>query len=129
MGGIFPTYGDALVAQGTFILSAGQNSTVSNSYLATVGEISTNISGYVLPNDSTIIAVAATTLGAETWDAEIRINGAVTPTYTLSITAASQTLDAAANVDLNAGDEVAFYCNGGSIARPNVVAYLVRRID
>lgn len=128
MAGIFPTLGDRLAAQGTFILSAGDNATKSNSYLNTVGDIVTNISGYVLPSDSKIIAVSATTLTVETWNAEIRVNGSVIPSYSLVISAANQTLDSNVDVDLNAGDEIAFYCNGGSISRPNIVAYLVRRI-
>ena len=129
MAGIFPTFGDRLAAQGTFILSAGNNSTVSNAYLATVGNVSTNISGYVLPSDSKIIAVSATTLTVETWDAEVRINGSFVPIYSLSIVADTETLDAAVDVDLDAGDEIAIYCNGSVIRSPNIVVYLVRRVD
>ena len=109
-----------------FVLSAGRNVNITNSYLRGIGNVPTNLSGYVLPFDATLIGIGVTTSGLETWVAEIRKNGGGAVIASLSLIALRKA-STLINVDVNANDEIQMYCNGIDINSPQMVVYLKRR--
>jgi hypothetical protein len=85
------------------------------------------VSGFVLAFNATILGIAVATDVAETWTAEVRRNGVVTPIATLAITAADKDSRYDLNVDVNTDDEIQMYCSGTLISEPTMVVYLKRR--
>jgi len=113
-------------AYGSALISAGRDSLVTNSYLRGPGNVPTNISGYYVPVALTIGFVTVSTSGNETWVAEVRKNGVLTPIVSLSIVNADQGY-VAPSVNIDAGDEIQMYCNGTLIDRPIINVLVVRR--
>jgi len=111
----------------TWTHSAGRNANVTNVYLRAPGNVGTNDAGYVQPWDATIVAISAATRGNETWTAEIRKNDAVAVIASLSLSAVNKAYSASLSVNVSAGDEIQFYCNGTNINRPEVTIWLKRR--
>jgi len=111
----------------SFSFDASRNSNVTNSYLSAGGEAPTNITPFVIPFNSTIIAISASTNGNESWTAEIRENGTLIPGASLVISAASSAYSASYDIDLDAGDKLQLYCNGTNINRPRITVWMKRR--
>jgi hypothetical protein len=111
----------------TFVLAASRNTDATNIYLRGPGNVPTNLSGFVLPFNATIIGIGAATQGTETWTAEVRKNGSATVIASLSITAAAKDSTGALNVDVDVDDEIQMYCNGSSISRPAMTVWFRRR--
>jgi len=107
-------------------LAAGRdNPNATNIYLRAVDNIPTNETGYRMMRDGTITGLSAQTASAESWVFEIRINGSVVAS--LTVTSAIGNQDTSINVDFNAGDELQFYCNGSLIDKPlGVIEYAWR---
>lgn len=114
-GGLSPVF--------TFI--AGRNTTITDSYLRGPGNLPTNLSGFVLPFNATIIGIGVATRVVETWTAEVRKNGGAA--ITSLVVVAVRKLYGAVSVNVNQGDEIQMYCNGTNINRPQVAVYLTRR--
>jgi len=115
-------------ANDTWPLMVGRNSaTVSNVYLRSPDRVPTNLSGFIVPVDSTIFAIGAGTNGAETWVAEVRKNGVAAVIASLSMAAETKKYTDTLNVDVDAGDEIQMYCNGTNINRPAMLVLLRRR--
>lgn len=124
MTGIIPTYGDKLAFSGTFVLVAGRSSNTTNRYLNTEGNVSTNISSYLLPFDCTLKAIGASSTAAETWTPEIRIGGIVQASF--NIVAAAKGFDDTFSIPFNQGDAIEFFCSGSGVSNPTMAAYFVR---
>jgi hypothetical protein len=108
-----------------FVVVSGRNAVVTNIYLA-VGGVPSNLAGFVLPYDATIIALSAATTANETWVGEVRKNNAAAVIASISMTAQSKKYEAK-SVNVNQGDELQMYCNGSGISRPVFCVFLKRR--
>jgi len=109
-------------------LMAGRDSVATtNVYLRGPDGVPTNLSGFIIPVDSTIFAIGAGTDGADTWVAEIRKNGAAAVIASLSMTAEAKKFTDTLDVDVSAGDEIQMYCSGTNVNRPTMLVLLRRR--
>jgi len=108
-------------------MAARDSNNTTNSYLRGNDGVVTNLSGYVLPTNATIIGIGAATDGAATWTAEVRKNGAATVIASLSLTAVAKDSRYDLDVDVSTDDEIQMYCNGTNISSPNMTVYLKRR--
>ncbi len=109
-------------------MTVGRDAVVTNSYLRGGGNVPTNVAGFLLSFDATIVGISAVTNGAFTWAAEVRKNGAAPPIASLAIVAAASGYTALTlGVDTDAGDIIEMYCNGGNINRPHMMVYYKRR--
>lgn len=111
----------------SFCFDAARNFTASNIYLCSGNGTPTNVSPFILPFNSTIIAISASSDGAETWTAEVRKSGTLISGASLSISAAASAYDDSYNINVDQGDGLQFYCNGTSITRPRMTVWLKRR--
>jgi len=111
-----------------FALAAGrQGADITDVYLRGPGGVPTNLAGYVMAFDARIVAISLATTGAETWTLEIRKNNSATVIASLSSGGADKAYDDTIAVDVDAGDELQFYCNGTAISAPSGTIILRRR--
>ncbi len=110
-----------------FISGGRKGTTVSNVYLRGPGSTPMNQSGYVMPFDAKIIAISLATSGPETWILEIRKNGVVTPIASLTAVGVQRAYNDSVDVNIDAGDELQFYCNGSNISAPSGSIIIRRR--
>ena len=117
-----------LCAQHIAVYGGRDQSNASNIYFDGPGGVAMNTSGFVLPWDTTLLAISAATNAAETWTAEVHKNGAgLVSGATLSLAAVASGYRNDLSIDFNAGDEVQLYVNGSSVGRPSMVAIFKRR--
>lgn len=90
----------------------------TNIYLRIQDGVVSFLSSYRALRDGTITGLVANTRIAETWTLEVRINGALSASATLSVTAATGAQDATIDVDFSAGDTIELYCSGNNISFP-----------
>jgi len=88
------------------VASAGR---AKNRYLSTWDGLELGVSGYRLPRDATLIAIAAQTRTAETWTVQIRKNDSATDLASLAIAASAGDHDTDIDVDFAAGDYIQIY--------------------
>ena len=107
----------------------GRNhSTVTNQYLRSAGDTPSNLNGFVLPWNSTLIAITMSgKSNTQTWSAEVRKNGGGIGLDTLTINNEYSKYNNTNNVDFNIGDRVQIFCNGSSIDYPRVTLFFRRR--
>ena len=111
-----------------FSFSAGRNSsTVTNVYLRGPGRVPTNLAGFVLPFNATIVSVTAATDTAESWTAEVRKNDSATVIASLVLSSQAKGKNNSLSVDVDADDEIQIYCNGTDISTPVVTVWFKRR--
>lgn len=110
----------------TFEISATKNSINTNNIYLSAGDTPTNVSPFVLPFNCTLIAISAATEGAESWTAEIHESLSLISGATLVLSAADKGYTTK-SINVNAGDEIALYCNGTGIRRPRITAFFRRR--
>ena len=91
-----------------------------------MANVPTNISPLVIPGDARIAALSAANLGNETWEGQVRVNGAETPAVTIDIIN-TDTAFTSVSYDLNAGDTLSTYCSGSSISRPQLYVWMVEK--
>jgi len=102
--------------------------TVTNQYLRNEGDTPTNLNGFVLPWNATLISISMScNSNTQTWTAEVRRNGGGVGLDTLTINNQYSNQSDNNNVDFNAGDRVQIYCNGTSIDYPHVTLFFRRR--
>lgn len=108
---------------------AGRNhSTVTNQYLRNGGDTPTNLNGFVLPWNATLITMSMSgSLNTQTWSAEVRKNGGGIAQDILTITNEYSNYDNTKNTDFDAGDRIMIYCNGTSINYPHITLFFRRR--
>jgi hypothetical protein len=101
---------------------------LTNSYLRGEGDTPTNLNGFVLPYDSTLISITmSSNRGDQIWSAQVRKNGLFTAEAFLTSTNKFSKYDESLDVDFNAGDRVEIYCSGQSIEFPKVSLFFRRR--
>jgi len=107
----------------------GRNhSTVTDQYMRSEGDVPTNLNGFVLPWDATLISLSMSgRLNTQTWTIEIRKNGGGVAQDTLTINNSYSNYNSNNNTDFNAGDRIMVYCNGTSIDFPRATLFFRRR--
>lgn len=88
---------------------AGRDGRAKNLYLRIVDNHPSNLTGYRMLRQATIVAVAAQTRSIETWTLQIRKNGDPTNLYSLPISGVSGAHLNTVNVDLDEGDLVQMF--------------------
>jgi hypothetical protein len=112
-----PTTPEAVTKKAWTWGAASARSNTTDSYIYKYNGTPTNISPYIAFKDCKILNMSVATSVAETWIAETRINGVVAASMSISGTSSAwTTLD----VSVNAGDKIAFYCNGSAIDSPSI---------
>jgi exosome complex RNA-binding protein Csl4 len=101
------------------------NSNVTNSYLRGPDGIVSNQSGQTLDRDAYIVGIGASTNGAETWTAQVRIGGSTVASLSIAASASGYRNDL--SVSVNAGDVIQAYCSGTNIDRPIVTVFFKER--
>lgn len=105
------------------------NQNVTNQYLELEGAVPSNLNGFVLPFNATLVGISmAEYLNTQTWTAEVRRNGVVTILDSLTITNQYSNHTYDSDTDLNEGDRIQLYLNGTSIDYPHVTLFFRRRI-
>jgi hypothetical protein len=109
--------------------SAGRNhTTVTNQFLRGEGDTPTNLNGFVLPYNATLVTMSMSgELNTQSWSVEVRKNGGGVSQATLSITNQYSNYIDGLNVDFNAGDRIMIYCNGTAISYPHADLIFRRR--
>jgi hypothetical protein len=107
--------------------TARNSANTTNIYLRTSDGVPTNLAGFVLPFDATIVGIGGASNDTDTWVGEVRKNGAATVLASLSISAAAEGSTGPLSVDVNADDIIQTYCNGSQVNYPVLVVYLKRR--
>jgi hypothetical protein len=90
-------------------LEAGEKGRAKNKYLLVVDGQAINLTGYRLPRDATITALAAQTRDIETWTLHVRKNGTLTDIASLVMSGISGNHTNSLNIDLDESDRVQFY--------------------
>jgi hypothetical protein len=101
---------------------------VTDQFLRGEGDTPTNLNGFVLPWNATLISISMSgDLNTQTWSAEVRKNGGGIAQDTLTITNQYSNYSDNNNVDFNAGDRIMVYCSGTAINYPHVTLFFRRR--
>lgn len=116
-----------ITVSGTFVLTASRDANATNIYLRGPDGSPTNISGFVLPFDATIIGIGAATDGAETWTAQVRKNGSATIIASLAVAAVAKDSTGALSVNVDVDDEIQMFCSGTMIDTPTMTVWFQRR--
>lgn len=105
------------------------NKNVTNQYLELEGAVPSNLNGFVLPFNATLVGISmAENLNTQTWTAQVRRNGVVTVLDSLTITNQYNNQTYASDTDFNEGDRVQLYLSGTSIEYPHATLFFRRRI-
>jgi hypothetical protein len=108
---------------------ASRNSVATtNVYLRSYDGVPTNLNGFPLLFNATLVGIGISGELSQSWTAEVRKNGTATIQDSLTMTAATENHDYTKNTDFNEGDLIQIYCNGSSIDRPYVELFFRRRI-
>ena len=110
----------------TLTVMGGRNASISNSYLRGMDSTSFNTTPVVIPFNGTIKYISMSTNAISTWVGEVRNNGVVINGATLSTTTSLGTYSSF-NINVNAGDSIQLYCNGTSVANPNMTVLITKR--
>lgn len=116
--------GSALIQQGV-----GRNHpTVTDQYLRLEGDVPSNLNGFVLPWNATLVALSMSgNSNTQTWTIEVRKNGGGVAQDSLTITNQYSNYSNTNNVNFNAGDRIMVYCSGTSIDYPYATLFFRRR--
>lgn len=113
----YPVFDDILrgnktlsIARNTYMASRSGRS--RNTYINS--NVSTATTGYRMPRNGTITVVSVENDRNNTFDLQIRRNGATVPIYTISVTATTGNHDKLVNVDFSEGDYLQFYISNTS---------------
>jgi hypothetical protein len=97
---------------------------VTDSYLKN-GEVFTNTTPYLTGGTVDLVAMEAATNGAETWAAELHVDGAILPSASISIVAADYGfVGFSPPLTIPAGSKISLYVNGTAINEPRITAYV-----
>jgi hypothetical protein len=113
----------------TIQTDAGRNNDiVTNIYLRGEGNTPTNLNGFVLPWNATLVAISMSgRSNTQVWSAQVRVNGSTTPIDFLTISNQFSKYNNSKNTDFMAGDRVQIFCSGVNIEYPNVALFFRRR--
>lgn len=118
------------VPQEIINFTAGRNSAVTtNIYLRVNQNIPSNLAGFTVPFDATIIAISANRNGTgNAWTGEVRVNPSTSAIASISLLGSeSSKVDNTLSVDVDEGDILSVFMSGTSINRPKVDVFLIRR--
>jgi hypothetical protein len=102
--------------------------TVTDQFLRSEGDTPTNLNGFVLPWNATLVYMSMSgKLNTQTWTIEVRKNGGGVAQDSLTITNQYSNYSNNNNVDFNAGDRIMIYCSGTSIDYPHASLFFRRR--
>lgn len=105
------------------------SSTATNTYLELEGAVASNLNGFVLPFNATLVGISMSeNLNSQTWTAEVRSNGSATVLDSLTITNAYSNYTYSSDTNFSAGDRIQVYINGTSIEYPHVTVFFRRQI-
>ena len=100
----------------------------TNVYLRGEGDTPSNLNGFVLPYNATLISMSmSSNANTQTWTAQVRKNGNLSPEDFLTSVNLYSKYSSNNNVDFNAGDRVEIYCSGQNIMYPKVSLFFRRR--
>jgi len=108
---IFDDTRDKWLSTDTSIIIAGRNGRVNNSYLKVVDGQASNLSGYRLPRDATIISLSAQTTNPETWTLRVRKNKIHNEIASLSLVNIEGDHDTGLDIDVEEGDVLQFFAD------------------
>ena len=112
----------------TVTYGAGRNANnASNIYLRSFDRVATSATPLIIPFDSTLIGMTASTTSAETWSAQVHIANSLVVGAALAVTAATSAVDMTLNIDFSAGDEIQIFASGTGLSRPHVNLYFAKR--
>jgi hypothetical protein len=117
-----------LVIGRAIIIDSQKNTLSTNVYLNGPDGTPMNVVPFILPNDCYLVAISAATDGAETWTAEIHVNGVLKTGAILSLSSVDNGYGEAYSgvASFGAGDKIMTYCNGTSISKPRITAFFRR---
>lgn len=98
------------------MLQGGRRGSATNIYMRIPDNIATSQTGLRMLRDGTITGLVAQTESSATWTFEVRRNGSVIASLTITAASGDQATDT--NVDFSQGDELQLYCNGTSVPSP-----------
>jgi len=113
-GGILWVYDDTRskwLSAERLIATAGRRGRTKNIYLRLIDGQASNLAGYRIPRDGTIVSISAQTRGTETWVLRVRKNGLVTNVASLSVSAAAGAHDVTLDVDVDESDRIEMYAD------------------
>lgn len=97
---------------------AARNAGAQDIYLRIYDGLATSVTGYRMLRNGTITGIVLQTDGAEAWTLEIRKNDVVTAILSLSSGGAAGNQSTISNVNFSQGDEIQFFCSGGTLLNP-----------
>lgn len=113
----------------SYSVKGGNNSTIcSNAYAKTVDNLSTDISGCVLPYDATLVEITASSEYNQSWVAELHVSNSLIEGAILPVINKDRGIGRELNVDLHAGDKVQLFVNGENISMPRIEAIFRKRV-
>jgi len=119
-------------AMDKFSMTCGRNANGINIWLRSANGVPLNQAPWRIAYTSTLVSISATTIGNETWDAEVYKNADVraggTPTdgnkiAELVLTAQNSGQITGLSAAVSAGDEIGVFCRGSAINRPHVTLW------
>ena len=112
-----------------YYLYFGKDGGTRNVYLRLAGgSIVSNLSGYRLPANATIVAITGQISSSGTADFQIRKNNGTTAVATLSLTSQVGLVNSALNIDVDLNDFIQCYCNNAtSVSNPFVIVEIAYR--
>ena len=97
------------------------SSTNTNEYARTSAGFVSNLSGFRLMRNATLVGISVQNVGNQTWTARVRKNGNSTNLASLAVSNASGAQDVTTNIDFVAGDSVSGYIEGSNVNRPVII--------
>lgn len=117
---------ESLVAGGRAVIIDAQKSMLTtNTYLNGTDGVPMNVVPFIIPFDSSLVSMSASTDGSFTWTAEIHVNSVLKTNAILSISSADSGYSSsfATVTTFGAGDKVMLYCNGSGIEKPRISVF------
>jgi len=100
----------------------------TNLYLRGEGNTPSNLNGFVLPYNATLIGISMSSdANTQIWSAQVRRNDNGIPDAFLTSTNTYSYYNNTQNVDFNAGDRIQIFCSGQNIKFPKVSLFFRRR--
>lgn len=131
-----PVIGDILVFNGTdwearelpvtFNVSGAINSKKATNQYVESDDTGMFLSPFILPENAILKYMSASCAVADTWTAEVHVNGTLFTGATVTVTAAKKAyIKFTTSLSFSAGDEIQLYLNGTNIDKPRINATFV----
>lgn len=100
------------------VFTGRDSATNTNEYARTSSGFVSNLSGFRLMRNATLVGISVQNVGNQTWTARVRKNGNSTNLASLAVSNSSGAQDVTLNVDFVAGDSVSIFIEGTNVNRP-----------